>query len=399
LSALITDRRRVAVALAGFITFLNLYAPQALLPSLALELGASARDVSFTVSATTFAIALIAPFTGTAADVLGRKRVIAAAMIALTVPTVMVALAGGLHAMVLWRFVQGLLLPPIFVVTIAYVGEEFSSAEATSVTGLYLSASTFGGFLGRFLTGVLAEAAGWRGAFLSLAALTLAAGLAVALLLPPERHFRRAPGLASSARQMLRHLRNPPLVATYAVGFGVLFTFVATFTYVNFLLAAAPFALTPTGLGAIFVTYLAGAVTTLLTGRGVQRFGRRRLALLIIAGWAAGTLLTLVPQLWVIVLGLAVSAGCGFVCQTVATNFVAMTATEGRSSAVGLYVAFYYIGGSVGGVLPGFAWERAGWPGAVAMVLAMLALIALCVMLAWRDAPAAIAGASARRWR
>jgi len=224
-----------------------------------------------------------------------------------------------------------------------------------------------------------------------------AAALTVTLLLPRERRFVRAAGFASSAQQMLRHLANARLLATYAVGFGVLFTFVATFTYVNFLLAAPPFRLTPAGLGAIFVTYLTGVVTTLLAGGGVARFGRRRLVLLLVPLWMAGMLLTLVPSLWAIVPGLAVSAGCGFVCQTVATSFVAAAATEGRSSAVGLYVTCYYIGGSVGGVLPGFVWERAGWPGAVAIVLAMLALIGLFVALAWRERP--IAGASARRSR
>lgn len=389
------DRRRAAVALAGFVTFINLYAPQALLPMLATEFGAGARAVSLTVSATTFAVALIAPFTGTVADVLGRKRVIVAAMAALVVPTVLVALSSGLDAMVLWRFVQGLLLPPIFAVTIAYVGEELPAAEATAVTGVYLSASSVGGFLGRFLTGVLAESIGWRGAFLVLAAITLAAAAGVVALLPRERRFQRSPGLASAARQMLRHLRNPLLLATYAVGFGVLFTFVASFTYVSFHLAAAPYNLSPTGLGAIFVTYLTGAVTTLLTGRGVARFGRRRLVLWLTALWAAGMALTLLPSLPVIVLGLALSAGCGFVCQAVATGFVAITAREGRSSAVGLYVTSYYIGGSVGGVLPGFGWERWGWPGAVVLVLAMLVLIAAFVALFWRDG-AATAGASAR---
>ncbi len=389
------DRRRAAVALAGFVTFINLYAPQALLPMLATEFGAGARAVSLTVSATTFAVALIAPFTGTVADVLGRKRVIVAAMAALVVPTVLVALSSGLDAMVLWRFVQGLLLPPIFAVTIAYVGEELPAAEATAVTGVYLSASSVGGFLGRFLTGVLAESIGWRGAFLVLAAITLAAAAGVVTLLPRERRFQRSPGLASAARQMLRHLRNPQLLATYAVGFGVLFTFVASFTYVSFHLAAAPYNLSPTGLGAIFVTYLTGAVTTLLTGRGVARFGRRRLVLWLTALWAAGMALTLLPSLPVIVLGLALSAGCGFVCQAVATGFVAITAREGRSSAVGLYVTSYYIGGSVGGVLPGFGWERWGWPGAVVLVLAMLVLIAAFVVLFWRDG-AATAGASAR---
>jgi YNFM family putative membrane transporter len=388
------DRRRTAVAIAGFISFLNLYAPQALLPLLAAELQASAADVSLTVSATTFAIALIAPFTGAAADVLGRKRVIATAMAALVAPTALVALAHGLHGIVLWRFVQGLLLPPIFAVTVAYVGEEFSPAEATAVTGVYLSASSFGGFLGRFLTGVLAEALGWRGAFLSLAAITLACAITLALLLPREQRFLRSEGLRSSLRQMLRHFANPQLVATYGVGFCTLFTFVATFTYVNFHLAAPPYDLSPMGLGAIFVTYLTGAVTTLLTGRGVQRFGRRRLVLMLLVLWAAALLLTLAPPLPVIILGLAGVAGCGFVCQAVATGYVAVTARQGRSSAVGLYVTCYYIGGSIGGVLPGLAWERWQWPGAVAIVLVVMALIAVIVALFWRER--IIAGASAQ---
>ena len=378
------DRRRVAVALAGFITFINLYSTQSLLPLLAQELGAGARAVSLTVSATTFAIALIAPFTGTVADVLGRKRVIVTAMAALVVPTALIAGAGGLDAIVLWRFVQGLLLPPVFAVTIAYVGEELPPAEATAVTGIYLSASSFGGFFGRFATGVLAEGIGWRGAFLVLAAITLLAALAVAWLLPRERRFERSPGLLSSARQMLRHLRNSQLLATYAVGFGVLFTFVASFTYVSFHLAAPPFGLSPAGLGAIFATYLTGAATTLLTGRAVARFGRRALVVALTAVWAAGMLLTLLPSLTAIVLGLAISAGSGFVCQAVATGFVAVTAREGRSSAVGLYVTCYYIGGSVGGVLPGFLWDRWGWPGAVVIVLAMLAVIAVFVGVFWK---------------
>jgi predicted MFS family arabinose efflux permease len=393
------DRRRVAISLAAFCAFLDLYAPQSVLPLLSRELGASAGDVSLTISATTFAIALIAPFTGAVADVLGRKRVIVTAMAALVVPTILVAFASSLPALVLWRFVQGLLLPPVFAVTIAYIGEEFPPAEATAVTGIYISASSLGGFLGRFLTGLLAEHFGWRDAFLALAALTLGCAVAVAALLPRERRFTRAASMRSSARQMLRHLADRRLVATYAVGFGVLFTFIGTFTYVNFHLAAAPYNLSPAGLGAIFVVYLMGALLTPLTGRGVARFGRRRLVVGLIALWAAGLALTLAPSLWAIIGGLALSVSCGFVCQAVATGFVAVTAQAGRSSAVGLYATCYYLGGSVGGVLPAVAWNAAGWPGCVALVLAMLALLALIVQLSWRDdAPGrgATGGASAR---
>ena len=62
---MISDRRRVAVALAGFCVFLNLYAPQAVLPLLAHEFAVGAGEASLAITASTLAVALIAPFTGT----------------------------------------------------------------------------------------------------------------------------------------------------------------------------------------------------------------------------------------------------------------------------------------------------------------------------------------------
>jgi MFS transporter, YNFM family, putative membrane transport protein len=380
------DRRRGAVMLVGLVTFINLYATQPLLPLLRQELHVGARGISLTVSATTFAIALIAPFAGAVGDVLGRKRVIGVAMMALVVPTALIAFAHGLGSLVLWRFVQGLLLPPVFAVTVAYIGEELPADEATAMTGIYLSAGSVGSFLGRFLTGVLADSIGWRGAFVVLAAITLVAALGVAVLLPRERKLEHDVRFGVAARQMIGHLRNPALLATFAVGFGVLFVFVATFTYVSFHLASAPYHLSPSGLGALFATYLTGMVTSLLTARGIARFGRSGFVLAVILLWAAGTLVTLLPSLAAVVVGLALGAACGFVCQTAATSFVAVTAHAGRSSAVGLYVTCYYVGGSVGGVLPGLIWERWEWPGTVAIVLIVLALMGLLVARFWRQA-------------
>ncbi|HEX2656234.1 MAG TPA: MFS transporter [Xanthobacteraceae bacterium] len=381
------DQRRTAVALAGFCSFLNLYAPQSVLPLLARELGATPADVSMTLTATTLAVALIAPFAGTVADVVGRKRIIVTAMFVLVFPTIMVAFAPTIHALIGWRFVQGLVLPPIFAVTVAYIGEEWPPAQAAGVTGLYISASGLGGFFGRFISGIAADFAGWHSAFLLLAAMTLVFAVAVAMLLPKEQHFRGSSGLSKSTRQMLHHLRKPQLLAIYAVGFGVLFTFIATFTYVNFLLAAPPFHLSSSMLGSIFVVYLAGSIVTPLTGRAVARFGRRTIVLAAIALAIAGLLVTLLPSLPAIVAGLTIVAMCGFMSQAVSTSFVPAVAPEGTSSAVGLYVSFYYIGGSAGAALPGFVWNVAGWPGCVAMVIAAMLAMATIVALFWREKP------------
>jgi predicted MFS family arabinose efflux permease len=378
-----SDKRHIAVALAGLSAFLNLYSPQAVLPLLAREFDVGAADVSLIMTASTLSVALTAPFTGTIADVLGRKLVITAAVLALIVPTAMIGFSGSLEAMIFWRFVQGLLLPPVFAVTVAYIGDEWPAVEATGVTGIYVSASSLGGFLGRFLTGLLADRIGWRGAFFAIAALTAVCAIGIIMLLPRERQFVRASSFHASARQMLRHLRNPKLVGTYAVGFGVLFNFIATFTYVNFHLAAPPFNLSATLLGSIFIVYLLGTVSAPLTGRAVRRFGRRHFVIAAIGLWAGGILLTLTPWLAVVIAGLALAAAAGMVCQASSTSYVATTAQGGVSSAVGLYVTSFYVGGSVGAFLPGLIWEWGGWPSTVGLVLAMLTVMTLIVWLAW----------------
>jgi MFS family permease len=182
---------------------------------------------------------------------------------------------------------------------------------------------------------------------------------------------------------MLAHMRNKQLLATFAVGFGVLFNFIATFTYISFHLAAAPYNLSASWLGAIFVVYLTGSVLTPLTGWAVGRFGRRRFMVRVIALWAVGIALTLAPSLPVIIAGLALCAGCGLICQAVSTGYVTITAKVGRSSAVGLYVTSFYGGGSFGAALGGIAWTYGAWPACVVLVAAMLVVMAAIVLFGW----------------
>ena len=377
------DVRALAVATAGFTAFVNLYSPQALLPELSREFGVGAGEISALMTASTAAIALTAPFTGALADVLGRKRLISAAAFAVVVPTLIMTLASSVPQLVFLRFVQGLLLPPIFTVAVAYVGDEWPPAEVPRVAGLFISGSSVGGFCGRFITGVIADLVGWRASFAAVALLTLAGGMIVTLALPRERSFVRSGGFLLSVRQMLAHLRNPRLLAIYAVGFGVLFNFIATFTYISFHLAEPPYFFTPTLLGALFATYLGGSVVVPWVWRAILLFGRRRFILGIIAIWICGALLLLAPPVSVVIVGLTICATCGMVCQAVSTGYVITTAKEGRSSAAGLYASTFYIGGSAGAFLIGFVWQATGWTGCVAAIIAVQAIMAVIVALAW----------------
>jgi predicted MFS family arabinose efflux permease len=377
------DVRALAVATAGFSAFVNLYSPQALLPELAGEFHVGAGVISSLMTASTAAIALSAPFTGVLADMLGRKRLITGAMFAITVPTVIMTFAATVPQLVFWRFIQGLLVPPIFTIVVAYIGDEWPPRDVARVAGIYVTGASIGGFSGRFIPGILTDVIGWRPAIQVVAAITLIAAAIVTLTLPRERQFVRSGGLLTSLSQMLRHFRDRRLVATFAIGFGVLFNFIAAFTFVSFHLAGPPYFFSPAMLGALFFTYLVSSPLLPWTGRAIALFGRRRFVLAVIALWIVGALLLLAPPVTIIIAGLTLCAVCGMLCQTISTGYVTLTAKEGRSSAVGLYASIFYIGGSAGAFLTGIAWATAGWSGCVAVIVAMQLVMAVIVALAW----------------
>jgi len=376
---------RVAVAAAGFTAMLNMYAPQPVLPMMSAEFGVGPAAISQIMTVNALAVALMAPFTGVVADVLGRRTVIATAIALLVLPSVMMAFAHSLEMLLLWRFVQGLLLPPIFAVSVAYIGAEWKAREATAVTGTFIAATAVGGFSGRMVTAALAETTGWRTAMLADAGITALGALLVIALLPREKNFTRGTTLTASLRQMVMHLRNPQLLATFGVGFGIMFNFLSAFTYLGFRLVAPPFNLSTTAVGAIFATYLVSIVTAPFTGGLVSRFGRRNFGLIALGFWMAGILLTLAPSLPVIIAGLLLITGAGFYVQVCCQSFVATHAREGNSSAVGLYVTAFYVGGSFGGLIPGLIWSATGWSGVVTLIVAMLLIMAALVRFAWRD--------------
>lgn len=378
--------RTAAVVFAGFCAFTTLFAPQPLLPMLARLFAIPPGRASLLVTASTLAVAMAAPFAGVVADRFGRKRVIVPAAFLLAVPTLLAATATSFNQLLFWRFLQGIFTPGIFAVIIAYVNEEWEDG-AGAATAAYITGTVLGGFSGRVLAAFVAAHAGWRWAFIALGVMNLLGAIAIRTWLPPGRNFTRARSNAPIGAAMLRHLRNPRLAATYAVGFCVMFTLLGTFTYVNFYLAAPPFHLSTSALGQLFAVYLVGAVITPRAGRMIDRMGHRFALLVAFSGGAAGIALTLIPSLPVVLLGLTLTCTGVFIANSAGSSYVGSAATVSRASAVGLYVTFYYIGGSAGSAVPGLLWAHPTWPACVALIIGVQMLTIVLALGFWKPLP------------
>jgi predicted MFS family arabinose efflux permease len=272
----------------------------------------------------------------------------------------------------------------VFAITIAYIHDEWPPSQAARGTAAYVSGTVVGGFCGRALVGLVSDRAGWQTGFLALACVNLAAACAMAAWLPRES-ARPHPERAGHARSILALLRNRQLAATDAVGFCVLFSQVAVFSYVTFYLSAEPFNLGTAALGWLFVVYLVGAVITPVAGRWIDAYGYRTGLAAAMAIGISGALMTLTPWLAVIVAGLALVGTGVFIAQATASSYIGSVTHRDRGLAVGLYSSCYYAGGSLGGVLPAVVWTAGGWPACVLLVITVQVTTGCVALRFWRD--------------
>ncbi len=378
--------RNAAIALfaCGFSTFALLYCCQPLLPLFSQTFAVSPATASLAVSAATMGVAVSLIVVGAASDRLGRKPVMVAAQLLVVACTLGAAAAPDWNALLALRFASGLALSGVPAVAMAYLAEEVEPQSLGQVMGLYVAGNAVGGMAGRLLTGVLADATGsWRWAVAIVGGIGLVAAAVFIRFLPPSRRFEPAP--AAKAAQHLggiaRLFRDPALPWIFACGFVLMGAFVSLFNIMGYRLTQAPFDLSQTHVGLVFLVYLVGAPVSALFGTLGDRHGRGRIMALAALTMVTGLLMTLPNNLYLITPGLALVTGGFFGAHALASAWAGSRVPSARGQASSLYLFFYYLGPGLFGALAGRLWTTNGWWGVAAMVGAMNAALLGVVFL------------------
>jgi predicted MFS family arabinose efflux permease len=372
--------RFLVIGLTAFLTVVDLFATQAILPSLTHHYGVTPAAMGFAVNASTFGMAIAGLVVGFFSPRIERRLGILLSLTLLAIPTSLLAVAPNLAVFTVLRISQGLCMASAFALTLAYLGEQCSAADAGGAFAAYITGNVASNLIGRLISAALADSLGLSWNFYFFAGLNLAGAVLVYFTIKRVQPMHATMLTESPLAAMIVHWRNPRLRAAYGIGFCILFAFIGTFTFVNFVLVRPPLSLGMMDLGFVYFVFAPSVVTTLMAGTVAARIGTRPTIWGALGVATLGLPLMLSSHLSEVLTGMVLVGAGTFFAQAAATAFVGHAATDNRGVASGIYLASYFFGGLIGSAVLGQIFDHFGWTACVIGVALSLASAALLTL-------------------
>lgn len=365
-------RRSVIISMVSFLTLIDLFGAQALLPQIIVAFKSDPGTAGFAVNAATLGMAVSGLTVAWFADRIDRKRGIWVCLALLSIPTALLSITNSIWVFMALRIIQGALMAAAFTLTATYLSERCDITARGGALAAYITGNVASNLFGRVAAVTLSDVTSLSGSFLFFAVMNLVgAAFALVMIGPRDDVPPMRAGRALDAWK--RHFANPALRSVFGIGFLILFIFVGVFTYVNLYLVNQ-LGLSPMALGLVYFVFAPAIVTTPMAGNLVRRFGPKNALTISLSAALASLMLTLSSQIWLVLTGLALLGMSTFAAQAAATGFVSANVSRDRAQANGLYLSSYYLGGLVGALLLGQVNAHFGWPATVAGVAAAIGL-------------------------
>jgi len=298
-------RVNLAMFVGGFATFSTLYAPQSILPRLSADFAVAPTSASLSVAAGTAALAVMLIPASVLSDRYGRERVMKTALVLAAIVALASAFAADFGQLLVLRMMLGAVLAGLPAAAMAYVGEKWHRPRRAR-DGPADCRQLARRLSGRFLVATLTDWTSWRVALAVLGVLAVVAAASFCYALPRSRQFRRrAVSIGAVASDAAALFADRGQRSLFAIAFLMMGAFTSLYNYLGFRLHLPPFSLGQTAVGAVFLLYFVGTLSSAWTGRLVDRVGRRKVLWWMIVATVAGLAVTLSDHLVPVILGVA----------------------------------------------------------------------------------------------
>ena len=360
----------------AIITICSLYAAQPIQPVFQEEFQLTNLQALLFTTLMMFPLGIAPLFYGFLLETFSAKLLIRSAVLLLGLLELVFACSTSYFSLLLIRAIQGLMIPAILTSLMSYISFTSERENVQHSIAAYIAATIVGGFLGRFLSGLSTELLGWR-YFFAFLGLVLIAAFFFLRVLEKDANMEYTRPKMSEVGSLLRKKKYFWL---YIGIFSIFFVFSAMMNFLPFALKAMNPGAGEAGIGFLYFGYAMGIFVSLNSRKIIAYFGNESDA--IRGGifiFFVGTSLFFMKSYTVMFAAMFVFCTGLFMAHSLLSGFVNKMSSEKKAIANGVYISFYYLGGTLGSFVPGFFYERYGWSGFLLFLQLMLLFSLFCI--------------------
>ena len=350
-------KTKVSVIYIAIITLSSIYIPQPILPLLALEFGTTAQNTSAITSITLLPMAFAPLFYGYFLENHQPKLILSLSLFVAGIFQILLAWSESLETFLLLRFIQSLFFPAILTTLLTILTRSQSGSLQFNVS-IYIASTIAGGLIGRMGGAYLTELFSWQICFILLGvSLTLGGIFSLSWIANQASKLTQF-----TFSQILPLLGNKTSLVVLSSVFVMFFSFQAVLNTLPFYAKEMFPHISQNELGRLYLGYSIGIVVSLLANPIIKLCGgREKTIFLSLNLFALGLCVFLLHSLMWIYVGMFVMCFGSFIAHSVLNALNNSLNPKYKAASSGLYLSFYYTGGTLGSYLSSFVFELFGW--------------------------------------
>lgn len=347
----------LVVLLSAIVTISSLYITQPMQPLFMEEFGISVTQVTLFTSVVLLSLAVAPIIYGYLLEKFDTRIILFSALGSIGILQCLLCFAQNYTFFLSIRILEALVIPASLTATLTTLTRAGMQNMQKHVS-IYVAATVFGGVLSRVGGGFITSISSWQFTFASLGIATLI----VALLAYKLPHSSQMASAKITPKVVLELLQDKRYALLYLGAFLILFCFQGALNFMPFAIKALNPNITPAQIGFLYLGYIIGIITALLVGRIKRALGGDLRAIVFgFLVFGIAPLIMLAQNFWWLFFAVFVICIGMFIVHSVLSAFVNSISSEKKGITNGLYLAFYYTGGTFGTTLPSYLYNHFGW--------------------------------------
>lgn len=377
LDKFISKKQLILLYASTILTLCALYAAQPIQPIFEQEFALTKFQAVIFTTAMMLPSGIAPILYGFVLESFSAKKILRFSVLLLGILEILFSLSNHYFILLNLRALQGFLVPAILTSLTSYISKSSHTSEVQQAISSYIGFTIVGGFLGRYLSGLFSDLFGWRFFFFLLGIMLILFSFLLAHLSDDSK--------ANFAKPKINQIRKivflPQNFYILISMFLIFFAFQGILNFIPFELRSIEGSFHGNKTGLVYAGYAIGLITSLNASRLIRWLGSETKTML----WGSIVYFMAIHlfhfQNYFVFFAVMFLFCLGmFTVHSVASGFINKITHQHKGITNGLYISFYYAGGSLGSFIPGVIYQYFGWHYFV-VALSLLILLSFIILL------------------